>query len=141
MNDIEEKKPEEVESEVVNNYGRPTRSIKWMKVAECCAISLYFAAIIAFFVLGFAGNYWYNAWILFFVPDVFTSIFRCIYKRTFQGFSIVFLTLAIYFFLNLVYPGKDENLWGNLWYVFLLIPIYYLAAMTIDQYIDRTRHQ
>lgn len=96
-------------------------------------IILYPAALIAYLILGFSLNCWSNAWILFFIPDIIASIFRCIDKKLFIKFSIVFFSTALYFFLNLVVPGKEYNLWVDLWPIFLLIPIYYVIFLSVDK--------
>ena len=105
----------------------------WEKLNVLSIIILYPAALIAFLLLGFLKNYWYNAWILFLVPDIIASIFRCIDKKLFTRFSIVFFSTALYFFLNLVVPGKSFNLWVDLWPIFLLIPIYYFVFLGVDK--------
>lgn len=111
----------------------------WKKLNFLSIIVLYPLALIGFLLLGFLKNYWYNAWILFLIPDIIASIFRCIDRKLFTRFSIVFFSTALYFFLNLVVPGRQYNLWVDLWPIFLLIPIYYFVFLGIDKKIHGYR--
>ena len=88
---------------------------------------LYLLAFITFILLGYLLNYWHWAWVLFLIPDVIVSFVRCIEKKNPKHFNITFLSLFVFFFVCMGFPGMDAQLWHPMWVVFLAIPIYHIA--------------
>lgn len=108
------------------------RKTKWYEINFKVNVILFIIATISYLLLGFLCNSWHNAWILFLIPDTIASIFRCIAEKSLSKFSIVFLCCIIYFFLCMVSPGLEANMWGKLWYIFILIPLYYITIDRIE---------
>ena len=81
--------------------------------------------IVLYIILGSTFGMWANGWVFFFVPEIVCSIIRAIHKRNPNKVNIVFITLFTFFFVCMVAPGFDANLWHPMWVVFLLIPAYH----------------
>lgn len=108
------------------------RKNKWYEINFRVKVTLFVLAIIGYLLLGFLCNSWHNAWILFLIPDTIASIFRCIAEKSLSKFSIVFFCCILYFFFCMVYPGLQANMWGKLWYIFIVIPLYYITIDRIE---------
>ena len=102
---------------------------------EVVTSTLIFAALIAYMLLGFLADLWAAAWVLFLVPFIVTSVIRCIQKRRFTPLAVPLIAVFVYFFVCMWVPGRDANLWGVMWVVFLGIPLYYAAFSPIDRHI------
>ena len=97
---------------------------------------LYILAIIAYLLLGSLAQMWHNAWIVFFVPEIICSLIRAIYKKKPNKFNIAFVACFAFFFVCMVIPGTNANLWHPMWVVFLSIPLYH----TIASITERVKH-
>ena len=94
---------------------------------------LHILAVVAFMLLGFLANMWYNGWIVFFVPEIICSIARAIIRKNPHQVNMPFISVFIFFFVCMVLPGLDANLWHIMWVVFLAIPIYYSICSAFDR--------
>lgn len=102
-------------------HGSVTEKVEWL---------LMLFALIAYLLLGFLVNMWWNMWILFFIPDIIISTYKAIRDKNPTRFNMVFLSLFIYFFLCMVAP---RNFWHPGWVIFLAIPIYYTITGIITK--------
>jgi len=103
--------------------------------------SLMLLALVAYVLLGTLVNMWYNAWVVFFVPEIIASFVRAIEYRKFTKFNIAFVALFAFFFVCMVMPGLSSNLWNPMWIVFLAIPIYYTIFGSIDKAIEESKRR
>lgn len=75
---------------------------------------------ILFLLLGFLGNWWHPAWILFLtVPLYYSLVDVIIHKRSFHHFPYPILTAVVFLLLGCF------GWWHPGWLVFLTIPLYY----------------
>ena len=88
-------------------------------------------ALITYLVLGITLNLWSTMWIIFFIPDMIASIFKCIFNREFHSFNMAFAATFTFFLICLVLL-PEKNLWHPMWVVFLAIPIYYSVVSRIE---------
>ena len=89
---------------------------------------LFLLAAVGFILLGSLMDLWASAWIVFFLPEVFCSIARCIVKKNPNNLNSPFLCCFVFFFVCLFLPALIEGmpqLWHPMWVVFLFIPIYH----------------
>ena len=105
---------------------------KVVALVDCCLTSLMIVLyiLLALFTKTFS---WANGWVFFFVPDFVCSILRAIHDKNPNKVNIVFLVLFTFFFVCMVVPGLDANLWHPMWVVFLLIPVYHSIFGTINK--------
>lgn len=86
---------------------------------------------LSFFLVGFlVPNGWEFSWIFWLFIPIINSIFDSIKKRKISLFLFPVLIVAIYCFL-----GLGFNLWHPYWFLFLLIPVFYVIAEPIDKLI------
>lgn len=104
---------------------------KFINVTNIVEAALGLVAIVAYILLGSLLGMWHNGWIVFFIPEIICSIPRAIHKRNPFKFSFGFLVIFTYFFVCMVMPGMDANLWHPLWVIFLSIPIYHIVINVI----------
>ena len=84
---------------------------------------------LSFFLVGFlVPNGWKFSWIIWLFIPIVNSIFDSIKKRRISVFLFPVLVVAIYCFL-----GLGFNLWHPYWFLFLLIPAFYVIAEPIDK--------
>ena len=100
---------------------------------------LFILSVIAYILLGTLLNMWYNAWVVFFVPEIVCSIARAIRKKNAQHFNVTFATLFAFFFVCMVLPGLGANLWHPMWVVVFAIPIYHTSVSLIHKIMGRER--
>lgn len=86
---------------------------------------LMLGALIAYILLGSLAGMWYNAWVVFFIPEIVCSIGRAIIHKDPQKVNIAFIAVFTFFFVCMVLPGTSANLWHPMWVVFLAIPLYH----------------
>jgi len=98
---------------------------------------LFVLAIVGYILLGTLLNMWWNAWIIFFIPEIICSIARAIVKKDANMFNMTFTAIFTFFFLCMVLPGKDANLWHPMWLVFLSIPVYHVIIGVIHKITGR----
>lgn len=98
---------------------------------------LFLLAVVSFILLGTLLGAWYNAWIVFFVPEIICSVVRAIHKRNANHFNITFLAIATFFFVCMVAPGLSANLWHPMWVVFLAIPVYHMVVSAINKALNK----
>lgn len=110
---------------------------KFIVITHIVEAILGILALVAFILLGTLLNAWYNAWIVFFVPEIVCSIVRAIHKRNANHFNIAFLATAIFFFVCMVVPGLSANLWHPMWAVFLAIPVYHMTVSAINKALNK----
>ena len=94
---------------------------------------LMLCAVVAFILLGTLANMWMNGWIVFLVPEIACSVARAIVKKNAHQFNMPFLATFIFFFVCMVFPGLDADLWHPMWVVFLAVPIYYTSVSGIEK--------
>ena len=104
-----------------------------MAVVGICEGVLHLLAVVAFILLGTLANMWFNAWVVFFVPEIICSIARAVIKKNAHQVNMPFISAFIFFFVCMIYPGMDANLWHPMWVVFLAIPIYYTTVTGIEK--------
>lgn len=121
-------------------YGEKKYEKKEHTVDAIVLSSLALVALVAYLLLGFLLGAWYNAWVVFFIPEIIASFIRAIRKKKFCVFNIAFVATFVFFFVCMVYPGMGANLWYIMWVVFLAIPIYYTIFHPIDSAISE-RHE
>lgn len=86
---------------------------------------------LSFFLVGFlVPNGWKFSWIFWLFIPIINSIFDSIKKRKISVFLFPVLIVAIYCFL-----GLGFNLRHPYWFLFLLIPVFYVIAEPIDKLI------
>ena len=105
---------------------------KVVALVDCCLTSLMIVLyiLLALFTKTFS---WANGWVFFFVPDFVCSILRAIHSRNPNKVNIAFFALFTFFFVCMVIPGVDANLWHPMWCVFLLIPVYHSIFGTVNK--------
>lgn len=81
--------------------------------------------VVLYILLGALCGMWANGWVFLFVPEIICSIIRAIHKRNPNSVNVTFISLFTFFFVCMVLPGFDANLWHPMWVVFLLIPAYH----------------
>ena len=101
-------------------------------LVDCCLTSLMVVLyiLLALFTKTFT---WANGWVFFFVPDFICSILRAVHKRNPNKVNITFFALFTFFFVCMVVPGMEANLWHPMWCVFLLIPVYHSLFGSINK--------
>ena len=100
---------------------------------------LFILATVAYILLGSLLGMWHNGWVVFFVPEIICSIVRCIVKKNAHNFNMPFAAVFTFFFVCMVLPGLDANLWHPMWVVFLAIPVYYTAVSLINKAIGKEK--
>ena len=98
---------------------------------------LFVLATVAYILLGSLLGMWYNAWVVFFIPEILASLARAIRKKNAQHFNMAFVSLFAFFFVCMVVPGLDANLWHPMWVVFLAIPVYHTSVEAIHKLIGK----
>lgn len=83
----------------------------------------FFLCIISFLLLGFLGNLWHPAWLLFLLVPIVASLGEAVKKRNASAFAFPVLVTAVYLFLGCVW-----EFWHPAWIIFLSIPLYYTIA-------------
>ena len=113
--------------------------------AKCCKPSrattilgaveggLFLLAVVAYILLGTLLNMWGNGWVVFFVPEILCSIARAIIKKNPSQVNMPFIAVFAFFFVCMVVPGQDANLWHPMWLVFLSVPVYYCIVSVIKK--------
>ena len=117
--------------------GKKVEHDRGMAVIGCVEGLLFLVATVAYILLGSLLNMWHNGWIVFFLPELICSIARAIRKKNAQQFNITFAALFAFFFVCMVVPGLDANLWHPMWVVFLAIPIYHTTVSAIHKAIGK----
>ena len=92
---------------------------------------LFALAIVAYILLGTLAHMWQNAWVVFFIPEIVCSIARAIIKKNAAKVNMPFIAVFTFFFVCMVFPGQDANLWNPMWVVFLSIPLYYTIVSIV----------
>ena len=92
-------------------------------------------ALITYILLGIFLGMWWNAWVVFFVPEIITSIIRCFQYKNASKFNMPFLACFVFFFVCMVIPG---GLWHPMWVVFLSIPVYYSITGSINKVLGKS---
>jgi hypothetical protein len=92
-------------------------------------------ALITYILFGAIGGYWWNAWVVFFVPEIVASLIRAIQHKNANKFNMAFLACFIFFFVCMVYPG---GYWHPMWVVFLAIPVYHSIVGSINKALGKT---
>ena len=105
---------------------RKQRHIYYAISSICMAL-----ALLTYILLGILLNMWATMWIVFFVPDIIASTYKCIVNREAHSFNMVFTTTLAFFLVCLVLL-PEKNLWHPMWVVFLAIPVYYLVVGRIE---------
>lgn len=113
--------------------------LKIPKVSGIIEGVLFLLAAAGYILLGTLLDMWHNGWIVFFIPEIISSIIRSIEKKKFGEFNMTFVAVFAFFFVCMVIPGLDANLWHPMWVVFFAIPIYHTAVGPVDKYFKRKR--
>jgi len=103
--------------------------------------SLMLLALLTYILLGTFLGMWYNAWVVFFVPEIIASFVRAIFDKKFCKFNIPFVSAFAFFFVCMIIPGLESNLWNPMWTVFLAIPIYYSIFGPVDKAIEEAKRK
>lgn len=85
--------------------------------------AVFFLCLVAFLLLGFLGNFWHPAWLLFLLVPIVASLGEAVKKRNASAFAFPVLVTAVYLLLGCVW-----GLWHPAWIIFLSIPLYYTIA-------------
>ncbi len=91
-------------------------------------------ALITYILLGCLLHMWWNAWVVFFVPEIIASIVRCIQHKNANKFNMAFTACFVFFFVCMVAPG---GLWHPMWVVFLAIPVYHSICGSINKVLGK----
>ena len=91
-------------------------------------------ALITYILLGIFLGMWWNAWVVFFVPEIIASIVRCIQHKNANKFNMVFTACFVFFFVCMIAPG---GLWHPMWVVFLAIPVYHSICGSINKVLGK----
>ena len=105
---------------------------KVVALVDCCLTSLMIVLYILLAIFSKTFT-WANGWVFFFVPDFICSILRAIHSKNPNKVNITFAALFVFFFVCLVIPGLEANLWHPMWCVFLAIPVYHSIFGTINK--------
>lgn len=70
--------------------------------------------------LGFCFDFWWTAWLVYFLIPVISSFIQAVRCRNPYLFAYPVLVTFIYLYLGLVHA-----IWHPSWIVFLTIPLYY----------------
>lgn len=119
------------------NIKKQIESDPVIRVVNIVEGALFFLATIAYILLGVFLNMWYNAWVVFFVPEILCSIPRAIRKKNANNFNMAFTAIFAFFFVCMVYPGLEAMLWHPMWVVFLAIPAYHVIVSSINKAIGK----
>ena len=92
-------------------------------------------ALLTYILLGALCNMWSTMWILFFVPDIIASIYKCFANKEAHSFNMAFLSLFTFFLVCWVLL-PEQNLWHPMWVVFLAIPVYHGLTARIEAVIN-----
>ena len=110
-----------VSNENIDFTKKPSFIITLFIIGALCFLS--------FFLVGFlVPNGWKFSWIIWLFIPIVNSVFDSIKKRRISVFLFPVLVVAIYCFL-----GLGFNLWHPYWFLFLLIPAFYVIAEPIDK--------
>lgn len=104
---------------------------KFLQVLGIVEGGLTILALVAYILMGTLANMWFNGWIVFFVPEIVCSFIRAIHKRNAHQFTYPFFAIFAFFFVCMVFPGMEANLWHPMWVIFLTIPVYYIVVSAI----------
>ena len=96
---------------------------------------LHAVALITYILLGALVSMWWNAWVVFFVPEIICSVIRCIQHKNANKFNMAFTACFIFFFTCMVAPG---DLWHPMWVVFLAIPAYHSIVGAINKALGKS---
>ena len=110
---------------------------KFIMVLGIIEAGLGILSLIAYILLGTLQNMWFNGWVVFFVPEIICSLIRTIHKKNAHEFNAPFLATFAFFFVCMVVPGLQANLWHPMWVVFLTIPLYYITVSAIHKAIGK----
>ena len=102
---------------------------------------LFLLAIVAYILLGSLLNMWGNAWVVVFIPEIICSIARAIIKKNPSQVNMPFIAVFAFFFVCMVVPGQDANLWHPMWIVFLSVPIYYTLCNIIRKAVSKEENE
>jgi transcriptional regulator with XRE-family HTH domain len=91
-------------------------------------------ALITYILLGCLLHMWWNAWVVFFAPEIIASIVRCIQHKNANKFNMAFTACFVFFFVCMVAPG---GLWHPMWVVFLAIPVYHSICGSINKVLGK----
>ena len=91
-------------------------------------------ALVTYILLGALLGMWWNAWVIFFVPEIIASIVRAIQYRNANKFNMAFTSCFVFFFVCMVVPG---GLWHPMWVVFLAIPVYHSICGSINKVLGK----
>ena len=105
---------------------------KVVALVDCCLTSLMIVLYILLAIFSKTFT-WANGWVFFFVPDFICSIIRAIHSKNPNKVNVAFFALFTFFFVCLVVPGLEANLWHPMWVVFLLIPVYHSIFGTVNK--------
>lgn len=128
-------------SVVINNtgihmtsHGKVKRKIRRSRlgiVTDLLEGTLFLLATIAYLLLGLLAGMWHNGWVVFFIPEIVCSLIRAIDKRNAHHFNMPLTATFTFFFVCMIYPGLEADLWRIMWVVFLAIPVYYSFVSAI----------
>ena len=90
-------------------------------------------ALITYILLGALLGMWWNAWVVFFVPEIIASLVRCVQYQNANKFNMAFTACFVFFFVCMVIPGTSAALWHPMWVVFLAIPVYHSICGSINK--------
>ncbi len=106
-------------------------------IVDAIEATLFTLAIVAYALLGSLLHMWQNAWVVFFIPEMICSVIRAIRDKNASKVNIPFFAIFAFFFVCMVVPGQDANLWHPMWTVFLSIPLYYTFVSLIKKAIKK----
>ena len=91
-------------------------------------------ALLTYILFGAICGMWGSMWIVFFVPDIIASTYKCIANKEAHSFNMAFASTFTFFLVCLVLL-PEENLWHPMWTVFLAIPVYHIITTSIEKLI------
>ena len=92
------------------------------------------ATLAGFLIWGFMYNGWAISWTLWVLMPGVMSLVDAIMKKQLSAFAIPCVITFIYLYL-----GMQFGLWHPYWFLFLIIPIYYVITDPIDKYVLKTK--
>ena len=116
-----------------NEVKRCAYKDKFEKVLGLVDACLTSTTILVYVILGATIGWWAQGWVFFFVPEIVCSIIRAIHRKNPNKVNIAFISLFTFFFVCMIAPGFDANLWHPMWVVFLAIPIYHSIFGTVNK--------
>ena len=147
---VENKKeePKEKQKEEIKDDDDEELSPKNKMILDVSSGVIAISCAIAFFILGFLlphGIGWSCYWVVFLLIPILISLIEAILKRRMTKFAYPVVVVFVYCLLGMrfndftytLFNVEFTGFWHPMWILFLTIPIYYIIATPIDNYVHK----